>query len=207
MPAVDWMWTGSVVALRALRTPEGTEHMIVTGYDGPAGKRTRCIWHLLERPDLAWIYFCDSDMTPEPDAILKLLALDVPVAGALYTTRIPPFHYEVQALDGRVRTDGPFEVRWTGGGALLVRREVIESIAPPYFEYQDGTDINEDHFFCGKVRAAGYPIIIEPRVRVGHVAAIPITPWLLERLGGRELPGLPVGPGLEVEREGAVIAR
>ena len=151
---------------------------VVLGSGGPGPKRNNAIKHVLTTPDCEWIFFLDSDMTPEPQALMRLLAHDVPIAGALCYARLPPFHPVVGLLPGQERLDltsGSFKAAWTGAAATLVRREVLEALAPgPYFTPPPGQDGSGDVAFCKRARAAGFPILIDPDVQVGHMATVPV---------------------------------
>lgn len=55
-----------------------------------------------------------------------------------------------------------------GGGCLLIHRQVLDAIEPPWFEYNPGTFVGEDFYFCRKVQAAGFKIFVDPGVICGH---------------------------------------
>ena len=55
-----------------------------------------------------------------------------------------------------------------GGGCILVHRQVLDAIEPPYFEYNPGTFVGEDFYFSRKVQAAGFKIFCDPGVICGH---------------------------------------
>jgi len=55
-----------------------------------------------------------------------------------------------------------------GGGCLLIHRQVLDAIEPPWFEYNKGTFVGEDFYFCRKVEAAGFKIFVDPGVICGH---------------------------------------
>ena len=175
-----------MLAIGNLRRPPGSELAYVIGSGGPAAKRTMCVEQLLESSELEWVLFLDSDMIPEPGMLEQLLALEVPVAAGLYTMRAPPFGLEVgRQGDGamlvtRSVPTKPYEAEWAGAGALLVRREALEAIEPPYFQYPQGFVFDEDVYFCRKLKAAGYPVLVDPRVQVGHMATVPVTPAMAE---------------------------
>lgn len=67
------------------------------------------------------------------------------------------------------------DVDWVGMGFLLVKSEVFYNIEYPWFEselikikdYQDTT--SEDVGWCRKVKKAGYPILLDPQIKVGHL--------------------------------------
>jgi hypothetical protein len=59
---------------------------------------------------------------------------------------------------------------FTGGHCLLVRREVLEAIEPPWFLRKPGArGTQEDRYFCEKVIAAGFPLYVDRSVVAGHV--------------------------------------
>ena len=65
-----------------------------------------------------------------------------------------------------LHTDGGF----TGGHCLLVRREVFESLEPPWFLKKPGArGTQEDRYFCEKAIAAGFPLYVDRSVVAGHV--------------------------------------
>ena len=182
IPATDWMWTLSVHALSDLLRPPGSDLLFTRYGAGAAEKRNAAVETFLADSASEWIFFLDADMTPEPKTLLWLLSLDAPIAGALCYYRVPPFMPVVGLLPGQEVLDltkGPFEVAYTGGAALLVRREVLEALHPgPYFEYHPGTAKGNDVNFCKLARAAGFPILIDPDVEVGHVGAVPVDQQL-----------------------------
>lgn len=57
-----------------------------------------------------------------------------------------------------------------GAGCILVHRRVLDAIEPPWFQYNEGTNIGEDFYFCRKVQAAGFKIYVDPGVICGHKA-------------------------------------
>ena len=151
---------------------------MVRGGGTPGSKRNQAIKWGLADPSMEWFFFLDSDMTPEPKTLRRLLSLNAPIAGALCYGRVPPFSPMVNLLQEEVDLkSGPFEVATTGGAALLVRREVLEALSPgPYFPYDRDQPDGEDGNFCKLARAAGFPILIDPDVHVGHVGHVGAVP-------------------------------
>lgn len=186
MPAVDWMWTASALALVELfvDAPDGTGLELEVGMSTIAAKRTSLVRGMLRRPEAAWILFLDSDMVAPPDTIARLLAHDVDVVGGLYVGRQPPHApktWRVSAPAGHLVpvqdfTAGPglVEVDATGTGCLLVRRRVFEVVSAPWF-VADPSGVNEDVAFCRAAQAAGFSIYCDTSLSVGHVSAQPIT--------------------------------
>ena len=190
VPTGEWLWMLGVRARNNLEVPPGTTVDMVLGSGGPEHKRDVAIRKLLDSPGVDWLFFLDSDMTPEPKTLLRLLSLDVPIAGALCYARLPPFSPVVGFGPGvwqGLLEGGPFEAAWTGGAALLVRREVLEAMAPgPYFGPSSkgaGGDVD----FCLRARAAGFSILIDPNVIVGHIGVVPVDAELAMAWGIRKM--------------------
>ena len=184
VPCVDWMWTDAVQALMTLRYPPGTCVALETGTSTIASKRNSLVRMLLQKPELKWMLFLDSDMTPPRDIVPKLLATHRDIVSALCVTRKPPYRPCVGFEDpAGLRTtplteyggmDPVKEVHWTGAGCLLVRRGVFETIEPLWFEVMpDGQ--GEDSAFCRKARAAGFKIFCDTSQWVGHIGANAVT--------------------------------
>lgn len=178
IPVQDQMWTESVIALENLVTPKDSTKAKIRGQEGPAAKRNMAIRNMLQNPSWRWICFLDADMVPGPDMVTRLLDLRLPVAAGLAFARRPPFCFEHHTLDAfSDLNNGPFEVEWAGAGSLLVRREVIEALPSdePWFDYPDRVSrVNEDILFCRKIREAGFKIVVDPSVVVGHVGGLSI---------------------------------
>jgi GT2 family glycosyltransferase len=165
-----------------LQLPSGSTRQFECAATFPDAKRNESIRWFLARPQLQWIFFCDSDHKPAPDTVLRLLATGCDVVGGLYagrvrgeqtpvTTYAPECGAEVSAaLRGELQP-----VDWVGAGALLVRRSVLEKIPSPWFWRPEGWDEDEDIAFCRKVHHAGFSVFVDGRVQVPHMQAVPIT--------------------------------
>ena len=73
-----------------------------------------------------------------------------------------------------------FQVVYSGMGFMAIRKEVFDNIKYPYFDSdivtirtEDGKVIrdicSEDVSFCKKITNAGYPIMVNTDIRVGHI--------------------------------------
>lgn len=143
---------------------------------------------------LMWI---DSDVIFKPDDFFKLLNHDKDIVGGVYPME-DEFSYPVvidfdtqyflengsfqflnkNTIDTVKRTpEGLIDVTYTGFGFLLMKYGVIERIPYPWFEPQTFAVENsyikdfcsEDVSFCLNAKNAGFSILIDPTVRVGHL--------------------------------------
>ena len=156
VPAADWMWTQSAVAIfRNLRLPRNSTMEVDRAHSAIDTKRNFLVRAFLERRGLEWLCFVDSDMMPEADAIERLLTRDVECRIGLYLQKsvaLPgriweapcPWQpasecalvlpEEVQAL----RAENPLmPVDLCGAGFLLVKRRVLEQLDYPWFKCWD----------------------------------------------------------------------
>lgn len=141
------------------------------------------------RPDDEWVLFVDADCVPPAGALPRLLSHHVGVVGGLIIERVAPFAVcAVQSLEPFVRyqiEDFPYEARdlrpvvSVGTGFMLVQREVFNALPRPWFrcgQIPGGEDLlAEDLDFCLRAAQVGYPVFLDPVVRVGH--EIKATLW------------------------------
>lgn len=146
-------------------------------------------------PQVTHVLFIDDDMEFPPDALKRLLDHDVPIVGGLCHSRRPPYH----PILGRKHPEGRigygwcyhyppnslFEVDVTGGAFLLIKREVFERISDDcgpgvWWSQQNGR--SEDFSFCERARAAGFKILVDTGLEIGHVAELVITSEVAKKL-------------------------
>lgn len=132
-----------------------------------------------------WLLFLDDDHVFPDDILIRLLAHDLPVVGALYLQRQVPFApiaYSEKTDDARYipidLTDAPatglLEVAALGTGGMLIRTEVFRAMEYPWFEHGRAS---EDLIFCDKVNELGLgPIHVDLGVRLGHMTPASIWP-------------------------------
>jgi GT2 family glycosyltransferase len=138
------------------------------------------------------LLFIDSDTIPPADVLEKLLAHDKDIISGL----TPILHYDrekmawgtmdncfthqdVDEKDGKVRThavkrnSGLHKIWRCGTSCLLIKREVFEKLAKPYFKFEFDEDIvkpvrSEDLYFCDKAHEAGFEIWCDSSVICNH---------------------------------------
>lgn len=65
------------------------------------------------------------------------------------------------------------EVKGGGFACALIKTTVLTALDYPYFQYvtnEDCSTFSEDFYFCQHARLYGYQVIMDPRVKCGHLA-------------------------------------
>jgi glycosyltransferase involved in cell wall biosynthesis len=132
--------------------------------------------------------FVDADhevAQPWIAAALDVMSQDgVGATGAIYES--PPTGTWVQRMYGllRGRTIGHAEVSWLGSGNLIVRREAFQQVGG----FDATLEACEDVDLCQRLRAAGWRIIGDDRLRSVHLGDPPTLRALFraERWRGRD---------------------
>jgi hypothetical protein len=190
VPCGATIHTATMLAVLGLDLPTGSTRRFITDATTPATKRNLAVGELLANPRLSWAFFVDSDMTPPADTVLRLLQTDLDVVGAMCAGRVRGeapkasggfrYAFEFGSDDGCNIALPPEAYRsviscdWVGAGALLVRRRVLQRMAPGPWFFPDSTGENEDMVFCKRARAAGFPVHVDGRVLVPHLQTIPV---------------------------------
>lgn len=130
------------------------------------------------------ILFIDSDMRFPQDMIGRLLKHDLDIVATNCARRRMPTGPTAQLY----KENGERELVWTmpestglqevgsvGMGVMLIKANVFEALAEPWFETPWRVDkrgyIGEDVYFCQKATAAGFKIWIDHDVskEIGHI--------------------------------------
>ena len=136
------------------------------------------------REDCTHILFIDSDMRFPQDMIGRLLKHDLDIVATNCARRRMPTGPTAQLY----KENGERELVWTmpestglqevgsvGMGVMLIKANVFEALAEPWFETPWRVDkrgyIGEDVYFCQKAAAAGFKIWIDHDVskEIGHI--------------------------------------
>lgn len=137
--------------------------------------------------DHTHLFWIDADMEFEPSDVARLWNLQTDIAVGLYSMKRKDQPLSAWKDDKLVVLsecpNEPFEVSYAGTGFMLISREVIETLAKTSESYEgpngrvaalymtpihdDGFE-SEDYFFCRKAREAGFKVIADPRIRLGH---------------------------------------
>lgn len=175
----DW-----AVSLRTILEPMNGTLRLCRTVNEPRDIARDALVDMARERESKFIFFLDDDVTVPPNILRALLyefanaSDDVKVIGGIYCTKTTPAMPLVYKTIG----DGPF-YKWRIGevfpcellatGMMMIKCDIFDKISPPYFkevhtvtegksygllaEDYDGQNfsINDDGFFCHKVREAG----------------------------------------------------
>jgi len=127
-----------------------------------------------------WI---DSDVCVPSSIVRILLAHDVPIASGLYHRRMPPFSPVVFEFDpfrhchDRSILDGPSTVGGVGMGAVLIKLSVFGEMREAFgdedwFKFEG---MGEDVWFFNRCKTMSIPVLLDPRLRCGHIRSHAVT--------------------------------
>jgi GT2 family glycosyltransferase len=147
--------------------------------------RNQLVRVFLANPELTHLLFIDSDVEPPLNIVERLLALDAPVASGcvrILNPEGPVWTLANRDADGKYNLLSDLPTQTTdvdacGGGCLMIRRDVLEAMSPPWFlwvERPDGSQLGEDIYFCQQLIAAGLRVRVNPALKCIHHKTIPI---------------------------------
>ncbi len=180
-------WAEFTRSLLVLERPRNTQVAFVYGAYIQAARDA--LVHQMLATDAQWLFMVDDDHTFDRRLLINLLDRHVDVVGALAVSRKPPYfpcaHAEVNVDTGRSRALSLKELRFefqevasVGTGAILIRREVLERLEPPWFESThdaEGVNVGEDVRFCAKARDAGFRVWLDATQSLGHLTGVALS--------------------------------
>jgi hypothetical protein len=158
--------------------------------------RNRLVAKWISEPDPPeWMLMIDTDMVFEADALDRLIetvkAVGAGIGGGLCFSAGPPpkpTSYTVQQ-DGTIAQhldyarDAPSLVDGTGAAFMLISLDVARTLwnlamkdgqlstPNPWFAEgidSQGREYGEDIAFCLRARRAGFTVVVDPRIEIGH---------------------------------------
>ena len=69
----------------------------------------------------------------------------------------------------------PVEIKGGGMGCALIKVSIFNTLKYPWFryvEYDDGSVLSEDNYFCSQVTSIGYKVFYHPGIRCSHVSKV-----------------------------------
>lgn len=142
-----------------------------------------------------YAFIVDTDMLYPPNVLPRLMSHGKKMVTGLYFSRgdidrAYPVVFKKEPLDKWPKTryfDYPdnslVEVGACGHGCLLIHREVLERMDPPYSQlgpFGDRPLVGSDLRLCLRARELGYKIWCDTSIKLGHLTIRPITErdWL-----------------------------
>lgn len=142
----------------------------------------------LRREEYSHLFWIDADIEFEPQHVAALWNLDADIAVGVYAMKKRDQQWFAAWKDGQLvkdldQFDAAVEVDYAGTGFMLIKRHVLERLASasPTWEGANGpvpalfmTPIHngslesEDYHFCRIAREAGFKVVMDPKVRLGH---------------------------------------
>ena len=176
--------------LHVLR-PTGTEIWMNCGLNVAANFNAG-IRRMMVSPQLQWVWIMGDDHQFDSTTLLRLLDRQLDIVVPLVVRRQPPF---IPVLFRKEESDTPLgqfppyhwhqlpstglvEVYTAGSAGMLIRRNVLETLADPWFETgKMGKDLtNEDTYFCKKAQLAGFRIFADVDVQMDHWTPVSLRP-------------------------------
>ena len=135
--------------------------------------------------------------------VYRVLKHSIPLAAAAYRTKQDEVNVNVNyQQDQTIDNDGFLRVKEAGAGCMLIHRSIFEALQTPERAYHghpntpvegplydywssgiqtdsDGVRryISEDYAFCRAARRAGYNLLLDTTIRLGHTGK---KTWVLE---------------------------
>ena len=129
-------------------------------------------------PKPTHILFVDYDVLPRANTLTKLMAHDKDIVSGVYPTTYKcgitwclsrDVDFELMPINDIPKN--LFKVHDVSKGMMLVKMEVFDNLEWPYWrsEYVKGCVFTgADVYFCRKVKAAGYDLWIDPKLKCNH---------------------------------------
>jgi GT2 family glycosyltransferase len=137
-----------------------------------------------------WLWIMGDDHVFDENLLLQLLDHDVDVVMPVCFKRSPPFTlvlYERERVndEGIIEYEplrpnalpekGLFPIHAAGNAGMLVRKHVLDAIGDPWFTTTQDNP-NEDLEFCRRIRDAGFKIMVDPELWLGHLGRMQVWP-------------------------------
>jgi glycosyltransferase involved in cell wall biosynthesis len=152
----------------------------VKGYDCAVARNKISV---LAKGTYDYVLMVDSDTIIPPDTLELMLDTDVDIClgvcprkntkeGETAMVKMTDmsyrdfYHYDELPAEKT-------EVKGGGFACALIKTTVLTALDYPYFQYvtnEDSSTFSEDFYFCQHARLYGYQIIMDPRVKCGHLA-------------------------------------
>jgi hypothetical protein len=159
-----------------LQMPANTDTNIifVPGHQLPFARNH--IVHEAKKFNSDYLFFVDADMVFPTNTLIRLLSHDLDMVNALAFRRLKPYYPCIFNWDSDKHcystadySHGLLEVDATGMPAHLIKMTVFDKIPEPWYYYRDNI-FSSDLTFCENARKAGYKIMIDTDLKIGHLS-------------------------------------
>lgn len=160
----------------------------VKGY-GCAQARNKCAKEAMEY-GFDYLMFVDSDVILPDDALVNMLQGDADIVLGIYPRKntttgqteiflpgVKDFTDKNNLNLSNVPEEDRIPIKGGGMGCALIRVDLFEQMEYPYFkyvEYENGSTLSEDNYFCWMAGKLGATIECDTRVRCLHRS----TQWI-----------------------------
>lgn len=143
------------------------------------------------KSDHSHLFWLDADIEFKPEDIAKVWNLQADIGVGCYAMKKVKEQWFAAWKDGKLVKDldqfsgRPTEVDLAGTGFMCIKREVLETLVKTSESYEGQNKIrcyglfmspvngdmleSEDYNFCRRAREAGFKIVLDPTVRLGHI--------------------------------------
>ena len=190
-------YTAFAVCWDRLKLTPGARFKRIPGLSVAANYNAACR-HMLEMPELEWVWLVDDDHVFPADLLISLLERDVDIVTPLYLRRVSPFlpvlhgdenreyvRYNFNYLKGKSGLVDVTEDGCLPTGCMLIRRHVLEAMTDPWFETGqiDPEYGSWDIYFTEKARKASFKLFCDTDNAIGHIVPLAVWPMLDEETG------------------------
>lgn len=165
-------------SLSGLQRPENT--ITVFARSAVISENRNAITQTAIDNEAEWVLFLDDDHILRSDTLMRLLDSGKDVISAHYVRRQEPFN---SVLLDNPREDlflwkdvapadkGIISVDAAGAGCLLVRKNVLHALKPPYWTLGQVNPASwgDDLDFCRRIRQAGFEVYCDLDSHIGHL--------------------------------------
>lgn len=156
--------------------------------------RNEMVKSFLEKEEAEWLLMIDNDIVP-PTNILEMVLHDEPVVSAVCTIKKGPVpsptvmkeegdsyrQININEVVDEMDEEGLIEVDGVGTGALLIRRDVLEDMKPPWFKFQyneyGGLKLGEDFYFSRRCQQNDVPMHVDTNIITSHFKKLDLTEY------------------------------
>lgn len=185
VPTAQYCEGDTFKSIYNLEVPERvvTQFEFVHGY-GIVQARDRIARFAVENK-LDFVLFVDSDVVLPPNLLVELLKHNTDIATGWYVKKfqrelteifIPTFDKKgiKNVREDELKTADLTQISACGFGCTLVKVDLFNKVFADgvYFNWvkTELQEISEDLYFCAKATKAGGKIVVDPKLRCGHIA-------------------------------------